>query len=324
MWTRRLAALALGLAGPVAADPTVDAMEAEWRSWAEAHQVTATALSVVREDGPALTRSIDMDPGAPVILASVTKPIIAACLGAVLEETRWSWTTTLGDLEDRLNGAGLTVPEDWHDVDLGALSSMSSGLVRDVTQGGYFRRQNAEQTEDLEQAANSLATEREAAAGYVYNNGNYAILGVVIAALTGETTESACQARVTDPLGLKTAGLSDRWRAMGSAGGWEMALPELAIFTLALPALTEGAPTSEAGDGAAFGGGTLIWETPDGPFFLMRGALCGGFFGIGDMAIVLRREDGIAAAVAIGGCHPAETILALEEALAYAAAGPGD
>ncbi|MFQ6552584.1 serine hydrolase domain-containing protein [Aestuariibius insulae] len=322
MWSKAAALYATLLAAPLTADPVLDAMEEGWRSWAEENGIRATAFSVMREGGPPITRALNMDPDAPVILASVTKPITAICLDMVLDEMPWSWATTLSDLRAPLTAAGLTVSAEWEGVTLGALSSMSSGLVTDVTQGGYFRRKNAEKTEDLEQAANSLATERQADAGYVYNNGNYAILGVVIAALTGETTEAACQSRVTAPLGLESARLSDQWRAMGSAGGWEMAPEDLVRFTLALPELTDDAPRAKAGEGAFFAGGSLTWETEDGPFLVMRGALCGGLFGIGDMALILRREDGVAAAVAIKGCVAPDVFLALEETLTYAAGQP--
>jgi CubicO group peptidase (beta-lactamase class C family) len=65
---------------------------------------------------------------------------------------------------------------------------------------------------------------------YQYNNINYAILGMMIKKVSGESYESYCKRKVLTPNGAPNARIGAGLKAMEAFGGWEISAREYASF----------------------------------------------------------------------------------------------
>jgi CubicO group peptidase (beta-lactamase class C family) len=98
-----------------------------------------------------------------------------------------------------------------------------------------------------------------------YNNINYALLGLVIEAVSGREYEDLCRDSVLRPLDVRTARLVPAWRSLGAFGGWSVSAVDYARFGNVLaPGSTRLGPKSHAFNrraGEAFYG-LGIWVRP--------------------------------------------------------------
>lgn len=216
------------LAMPVAptAPPSALAsdLEADWRAWMGANGLTEGAMVVLFPDGTMHRAGLDRTPDVSVPVASLSKAITGICMDVVLREQGLSWYTTLGDIAPQMSAVRVT-PQPWNArITLASLANHTSGLAPDLTQGtmgstlhgalGLHRRIASEALRE----ENMQGTPRD----YFYNNTNYAVLGVAIEALTGQTYAEACLARVVAPAGVTDATIHGRMGSRSSYGGWEM------------------------------------------------------------------------------------------------------
>lgn len=210
---------------PTAApSPLITGIEADWRTWAAAHDVSEGALVVLLPDGSMHRVEIGRATTASVPVASLSKAITGICMDIVLREQGLGWYTSLGDIAPQMSAAGLT-PRRWNErMTLASFANHTSGLAPDLTQGtmgsalhgalGLHRRIASEALRE----DNIQGTART----YFYNNTNYAVLGVAIEALTGQPYSEACQARVLSPAGITHATAHGSMGSRSSYGGWEM------------------------------------------------------------------------------------------------------
>ncbi|WP_224815552.1 serine hydrolase [Hasllibacter sp. MH4015] len=219
-------------AGPpqVAAAPAPDTaplaldIDAAWRAWMAAHGLTEGALVVLSPDGTMHRTGLERDTATSVPVASLSKAITGICLDIVLHEHGLGWYTRLGEISDQMSAVRVT-PQAWNEhITLASLVTHTSGLAPDLTQGtmgsdlhgalGLHRRIASEALRE----ENIQGTPRT----FFYNNTNYAVLGVVIEALTGQSYSEACLDRVVTPAGITDATIHGQMGSRSSYGGWEM------------------------------------------------------------------------------------------------------
>lgn len=252
---RDMAASLLGMASsqtPPAADtiiemPVAEAaapsslaadLEAEWRAWMTANDLTDGAMVVLMPDGTMHRVGLERETNASVPVASLSKAITGICMDIVLQEQGLGWYTTLGDIAPQMSAVRVT-PQPWNaQITLASLANHTSGLSPDLTQGtmgstlhgalGLHRRIGSEALRE----ENIRGTARD----YFYNNTNYAVLDVVIEALTGQSYADACMDRVVTPAGITDATIHGRMGSRSStAGGRCLRNPTLALRNTGSP-----------------------------------------------------------------------------------------
>lgn len=212
-------------AAPQAEPSTLTAeVEAEWRAWMSANGLTEGAMVVLQPDGTMHRAGLDRTTDVVAPLASLSKAITGICMDIVLQERGLSWYTSLGDIARQMSEVRVT-PQHWNErITLASLANHTSGLAPDLTQGtmgsdlhgalGLHRRIASEALRE----ENMQGRPRE----FFYNNTNYAVLGVAIEALTGQSYGQACMDRVVAPAGVSDAVIHGSMGSRSSYGGWEM------------------------------------------------------------------------------------------------------
>jgi CubicO group peptidase (beta-lactamase class C family) len=310
----------LVFAGPgVAQDKdTVAAIEAAWSDWLSENDSPDSAIAIGWEGTAVHTSGSGVDPASPVDLASNSKAITAACLASFVEDETLDYETTLGDIE------GLKVPDNARSVTLASLLSQTSGLAPDETQSAMTGWLNETTPRHDDAMAAALAKPRSAA-GYAYNNENYAILGAVIDVLSDKDHEATCDGRVLRPAGVTTGTLSPRFGAFAAWGGWRMSVEDYLVFhaaTFGPDAEIGAAPTdfphAEIGQGLLYGMGMLLRPNARNTVFFHTGLLC--FPGTASTVhYVASYENGWSVSVWADACPDNEALAALDADLWEAA-----
>ncbi|KIQ67635.1 serine hydrolase domain-containing protein [Wenxinia marina] len=301
---KSLAAALFLMAAPAAADPA--AVEQAFSDWVAANQAEPATLAVLDDGAVVRQAGLGADAAAPRPLASLSKPITAACVSALVEEGTLAWTDTAGDwLGQRGPGSAARLAD---------LVTHGSGIGPDETQGDAALAA-AQEPQTAGVAARALSRPLAAEPGtYAYNNENYAILGAVIEAATGEAYDEACRTRVLDPAGV-TGRIGGRWAAHGPWGGWEMSAPDYARLIRWIadrPAMD--APALAMGGGVLSTQGLLRRESGIAWGF---GLLC--WNGRANGAYAVAHPDGPAIAVTFTGCPDDAALQSLDAALFEAA-----
>ncbi|WP_461425027.1 serine hydrolase domain-containing protein [Gymnodinialimonas sp.] len=199
-------------------------LEADWRAWMAANGLSEGAMTVLFPDGTMHRAALGRATDTSVPVASLSKAITGICMDVVLQEQGLGWYTTLGEIAPQMSAVRVT-PQPWNaNITLASLANHTSGLAPDLTQGtmgstlhgalGLHRRIASEALRE----ENMQGTPR----AYFYNNTNYAVLGVAIEALTGQTYAEACMDRVVTPAGVTDATIHGAMGSRSSYGGWEM------------------------------------------------------------------------------------------------------
>jgi len=208
----------------------IDAIQGAWQGWMAEHGLTTGAMALALPDGQIIGLEIGRAPTDPAPVASLSKAITGLCLDGILAEQGLSWNTTLGDIAAEMSAAGVT-PRAWNEeITLGRLVTHSAGLSPDYTQGsmnmhrhgalGLHRRVASE--------ALSYGAIHGTAGTFFYSNTNYAVLGVVIEALSGRSYAEACTDQVMTPAGVTDAVIHGRNGALSSFAGWEISAQDYA------------------------------------------------------------------------------------------------
>jgi CubicO group peptidase (beta-lactamase class C family) len=174
-----------------------------------------------------------VDTIAPV--ASLSKAITAACVMALIEERPAAI--------DEGRTIAQVLPEFTRTIDSTLVIGVNSIRVRDLIrhQSGlefdppqrdadfatYARMANPDEAmarEALNRNGNRFNPR------YLYNNVNYAILGMMIKNVSGESYETYCKRTVLTPRGAPRARIGAGLRAMEAFGGWEISAREYANF----------------------------------------------------------------------------------------------
>ncbi|MEP5730768.1 MAG: serine hydrolase domain-containing protein [Sulfitobacter sp.] len=209
------------LATPAVADVS-DRVGAAFRDWVSAVDVSQGALTLWRGNRLVQDVAIGIDPNAARPLASLSKAVTGVCVATMVKSGLWSLSTTSAQVLG-YGAEGITIS---------ALLTHSSGLGPDSTQGlgllGLFKRDSADASLSARALGRTLQTDMQGA--YQYNNENYAVLGAMITARTGENYDTYCRRAVLDPAGVTTAKAYPPLRGLLSFGGWEMSVQDYARF----------------------------------------------------------------------------------------------
>ncbi len=256
-------------------------IEDRFLRWAEASGQTEMALIVLRDGQMFTTVSRGMDVDDPVPLASLSKAITGICLQRLADERGIDLRRPLSETLPDATGA-LALPKARTLVPADVLTH-TAGLMPDMTQtwmSAWLDRDGPQH-----EAAAELALQREAQSGtpgvYAYNNENYAILGLIIEALSGRSYEDTCRDLVLTPAGVTTGSLDLPVGTFGAWGGWTMSAPDFARIVIdafapdsALGSDPSQLPHAEISGGAYYGVGTLWRRFQDAHNFWHFGALC--------------------------------------------------
>lgn len=306
------------LAVPAVAQDSHDRLNTAFADWLSAQGTTgALGTGARRADGAWDVRG-KAHVHAPLSgeLASVSKSITAACAHALVQDGRLGWGESVAD---HLGDAP--------DVTVGELVTHTSGLGPDSTQNAMHRWLDDAQDPSGHASAQVLAAvnARGAQSGvrgqFSYNNENYALLGLVIEAVSGRAFFDYCRDALDLGDGIRP---SPRTGAMQPWGGL-MADPSdyLAFFQVHYgPDSVIGAdpfalPHAEMGGGAWYGMGMVFRAFRDSHNFWHFGALCfAGRLNVGAYAVLF--EGNVGAVALYDGCHDWDAMQGLDAALAGA------
>ncbi len=270
---RVLLALVAGLSlahAAAQADPAARITAAFDRWMAEAG-VAAGALVLLKDGAITARVARGRATDAPANLQSLSKAITALCLADLVDDGLARWDMALSDILD--TDASVTLAQ---------LVTHTSGLTRDGTQWRMARWRGDPAPRWAEVTARALARDRGrldgTASAYAYNNENYAVLGVVIEALTGNPYPEACVRRLD-----LDARLSPLLGGYGPFGGWQMSPEAYARFHHdRLAGRPFGPPFARLPRGAAYGLGTLTRSDETGARTYWHFGLVCFLFGPGD------------------------------------------
>ena len=330
MKIRYLAAVTL-----IALAPTAQAQDAQktqamvtaWQDWATARAIPATAIAVGYRGQIIASAGQGRSPSEPYALASLSKAITATCLLQVLHENDITVDQTLGDIAQHFAREGITIPPDVSEIPLTALFTMSSGLSPDTTQGTFLFHRNKGTPNNSRFARYAVAPNARTGifGDYYYNNGNYALLGSLLDALTQTDNVTACRDRVFPPQNRSSVGFNPEWVRFAAFGGWEASAEDYLGFVMQ----NFGADTQIAKTPTAFphlplthkisyGLGTFFSHKRGRSTFWHTGAICN--FGFADNGSYFAQyANGYAVVVNYDICGATKNWRPLDEALYDAA-----
>jgi len=311
----RAIAFLIMCAAPAAAQDVarLDKIEAAWRGWLEGNRVGKSTLAITYQKDVVheVSRGGRIEEPAP--LASLSKAITAACVADLVADGVLGFDTRVSDYlvgPDRLTVADLL--------------THSGGLRPDQTQQTMWDWVNdpVDRHADASQTALARATVR--AGAYHYNNENYAVLGSLVEAVTGQPFQEVCENKVLAPLNLTSPRRSPRYGAFLSWGGWEMSAGDYARF--AISRFGSDTPYGQApvdfpsvplGQGINYGLGVLFFEAEGQRFFWHFGLLCfGAIDGAGAYFALYGPDYGVA--LTFEGCPGEAALTELDQVLAAA------
>ncbi|GLW22427.1 class A beta-lactamase-related serine hydrolase [Microbispora triticiradicis] len=210
-----------------------DRIDAALHQWMTANGVSNAGLAVMRDN--ALVGSYgynEISAEKPVNVASLSKPITAVCLMSLIDNGRLRFDTRLAAMPRSFRlRLGYRASRTARNITIEQLLRHTSGITYDPTQSGLVGVRNASYS-DVTLARRALARPISAKHDEVYNNINYAILGLVIQSVTGQPYESYCRRMALAPRGA-TGRIGPGTRAMKAFGGWEISAVDYAMFARA-------------------------------------------------------------------------------------------
>lgn len=268
-------ALLCVLAVPAAAQDVSARLDTAFDAWLSQQGATGRLATGTRHaDGRWVVRGKGDAAGAALAeLASVSKSITAACTLSLVEAGRLDWSDRLPDLLG-----------DAPDVTVAQLVTHTSGLGLDSTQAfmqSWLDRApapDAHFSAHVLRAVNARKTQNGTVGSYLYNNENYALLGLVIEAVSGRPYWETCR----DALNV-TADIAPSPRTGGFQpwGGLQATPQAYATFLDAHfgPDSVIGSdpfalPHADIGGGAYYGLGLVFRPFRDSFNFWHFGALC--------------------------------------------------
>ncbi|KMW58700.1 putative beta-lactamase [Candidatus Rhodobacter oscarellae] len=274
-----------------------------YRAWVASHGAAPATLAVISPEG-VLTEQLGVAaaPSAAMPLASVSKTLAAQC---VLDLARAGALSLADTLQQHLGWQG---PQGR--VTLGALLTHTSGLWPDSTQEGATGR-TLRSTRHAERIIEALRTRPLATPEHRYNNENYLVLGDVLRAAGGADPFETCKARAGSWQGLESLAMAPGTRALGMAGGYAGAAPDLARFVAGLEARADW-PSVQVAPGVLYGPGVLMRNVPKGRNMWHFGGICTRVSAENIGAFVVQLASGWSVAALYSGCQDAEALLALQ------------
>lgn len=251
---------------------TVQRMTTAFEGWMQTNAASEGALAIWYQGKPVATHALGMDAETPMEMASLSKVVTAICVSELVQDGELAYSDSFKDVIGR-----------GPDVTLAQLVNHKSGLFPDQTQGVMSLWALSGKT-DKSWAVLDIVMARDQPTHnkgqFQYNNENYALVGLMIEAASGEDYETACQKRVFLPADVM-AHSSPQAGAFLPWGGWQMSVDEYAKFLnhwfgsdsdMGKAPLSY--PNIALGGGAYYGFGMFFRSFRDDFNFWHHGALC--------------------------------------------------
>lgn len=296
----------------------LDRLEQAWRGWVAANDLTRATVAFTYRGAVQGSFGHGVPADHPMEMASLSKAITAICIDGLVQEGMLAYDQPLSELLPQM-------PPALADMALQNLIAQDGGLGPDSTQETMWRWLDDETPHHAEVTANALSRDaQEGTPGtYLYNNENYAILGEIIATLTGQSYRDYCGDTVLPTDAYPTADVSHRAAAFDAWGGWAMSAADYARFHAAsfgsgsaIAAVPEAYPHVSVGGGAYYGMGTLWRHFRGDVNFWHFGAQCFDGFGAGSYAVSWQGQWGVMAAW--DRCLPFDNMVELDQLLVRA------
>jgi CubicO group peptidase (beta-lactamase class C family) len=213
---------------------TPEAFSEALNAWAVRHKVTR-AVIVVRRDGRIVHRGQigGADPDQPVLLASLSKAITAACVATLVRDGKLGFDWPLSKaLAGFFLANGRPAEARIEQITIGELITHRAGFqsaadgedpsTRSVLNAYLASHSSREPPRPAYLAMMlRLPLKRDPGRAFAYSNAGYLALGAVVEEATGQGYESHCRDAVLRPAGAGGR-LDPVWAVMGAYGGWHM------------------------------------------------------------------------------------------------------
>jgi CubicO group peptidase (beta-lactamase class C family) len=220
-----------------------------------ARRAPKTAVLVVRRDGKTVfAKGHNTDPLEPTLIASLSKPITAACVATLIRDGKIGFTTPLSKaLAGFFETFGTPADERLNAATIEELLTHRAGLRGNADDDPIYaifgRRADAgagslaEAKAILAEYVLKVRLARQPGGRYSYSNTGYEILTAVIEEQSGRSYEDYCADAVFGKLGIAKPKLHPDWQMLSGAGGWFIPGPDylqfLDIFDPAHPFLSD-------------------------------------------------------------------------------------
>lgn len=220
--------------GTKAAEP-INTMKVEtaWRNWMAQNSVTQSSLAIGRAGTILRSAAQKRAPDAPYPMASLSKAVTGICLNQILTNSTYTWDSTLADLAPEFAKMNFTPDAQMANLTLTQIATHTSGLPKTLKYGVMSTRSaNLSSQPTMAKAALKEPSNFGARGSYVYSNANYAILGFLIEAMTGEPYGDHCKTNIMVPAGATQAGVTGRMSYAAGYGGWSVSVEDYARFAM--------------------------------------------------------------------------------------------
>ncbi|MEO9825536.1 MAG: serine hydrolase domain-containing protein [Paracoccaceae bacterium] len=206
---------------------------AAWRTWAAKHNVE-TAISIGHNGTILASGSQGRNPNKAYPLASLSKAITGVCVLRITQENGIAFDTPLSALQPEFDKVNIDIPAKLRDRTLASLLTMTSGLNPDRTQSEMNRTYRIGDTRNIGFSKTALNSKGLGGTpgDFFYNNGNYALLGALLEALTDTDNVTACRDRVFPKGHRSTVAFDSDWMAFAAFGGWASSTTDYTAFLM--------------------------------------------------------------------------------------------
>ncbi len=219
----------------------LETVEAAFQAWVSEHKVNQAELAVARNRRLVLVRGHNIEPGGPVMLASLSKAITGACIGTLVDAGKLTFDTTVGTaLAAFFQKNGEPADPRIKEATITHLLAHRAGFARSggdpttgVALGEYMPMNPVRDPAMMPLLVRTLKQRLAEAPGqaYHYTNATYLMLGAIAELASGQPYESYCRDAVLRPMGIEGARLDPLWGGvLSSYGGWRMSGPQYLRF----------------------------------------------------------------------------------------------
>lgn len=193
-----------------------------WLDWAKANKIKKSQFALYYAGKPVASFAIGISENTARPLASLSKSITGACIMALIDDGKLRRDQTLADIRKQTGTASFPKNSS-QSLTIEQLLTHSTAFKKDITQGQSKKWVSGDKNY-IDAVARQVLSEAYKPTKnqiYTYNNANYAILGVIIQAVTKSPYEVACNKILGKNSGIYDLSLSPKFSAISSFGGWQ-------------------------------------------------------------------------------------------------------
>jgi CubicO group peptidase (beta-lactamase class C family) len=237
-WCRQVLSVLLGLLVSLASLGTepraASSSEVDQaRGWMAQNGIEKSSLAIGRSGTILRAVGQKRSPDTPYPLASLSKAVTGMCMNQVLADTPYTWDSTMTDLAPEFAKMNFTPATQMRDLTLNQVATHTSGLPVKLNYGNMSARNTTLSSQPTMARAALKEPENFGPRGvYVYSNANYAVLGFLIEAMTGQPYGDICKTKIMIPAGATKAGVMDRMSKTAAYGGWSASVEDYARFAM--------------------------------------------------------------------------------------------